>query len=124
MFQSKRILENTELGRSQKRPEANLNDLCNYNNFKNINGESFEDETDNDITNDIRNANKYINKPITEEEMEKAILKLKNNKALGQDNSKNEHTKYTSALTLFIYSKLFNLIFNHGLILKTGRTVQ
>ena len=77
MFQSKRILENTELGWSQKRPEANLNDLYNYNNFKNINGESFDDETDNDITDDIHNANKYINKPITEEEMEKSHFKVK-----------------------------------------------
>ena len=56
-----------------------------------------------DINENIRIANEFIYKPITEEEIRKAISNLKNNKANGQDNVKTEHMKYTSELMLPTY---------------------
>ena len=44
---------------------------------------------------------------------------LSNNKAYGHDNIKNEHIKTTGNILLPIYCKLFNIIFDSGIIPET-----
>lgn len=91
-----------------------------YNYFKNINNTEYtEDEStqpNNFDTEAEQVVNEQINRPITESEIEKAIKNLKNNKSSGLDNIKNEHIKVSSTVMLPIYTKLFNLIFDHGFI--------
>ncbi|MCG8110258.1 MAG: reverse transcriptase family protein, partial [Candidatus Thiodiazotropha taylori] len=60
--------------------------------------------------------NNEINSPITENEIIKAIRSLKNNKSPGIDEIKNEHIKSSLEYLLPIYHKLFNLIFDKGII--------
>ncbi|MEW8547649.1 MAG: hypothetical protein AB2693_29425 [Candidatus Thiodiazotropha sp.] len=60
--------------------------------------------------------NEEINQPIMEAEILKAISQLHNNKSSGVDNIKNEHIKATSNVMLPIYLKLFNLVFDKGVV--------
>ena len=57
-----------------------------------------------------------MNQPITESEILKNVKLLKNNKASGIDNTVNEHIKSTVYLLLPINCKLFNVIFDTGII--------
>ena len=98
--------------------KASLEDLYNY--FKNINNiEYTHDQTtqtplfDTEIEHSL---NEQINLPITETETTDAIKTLKNNKSSGMDNIKNEQIKASCNLMIPIYTKLFNLIFENGLI--------
>ena len=98
--------------------KASLEDLYNY--FKNINNiEYTHDQTtqtplfDTEIEHSL---NEQINLPITETEITDAIKTLKNNKSSGMDNIKNEQIKASCNLMIPIYTKLFNLIFENGLI--------
>ena len=60
--------------------------------------------------------NEQINEPITESEVSTAIKNLHSNKSPGHDNIKNEHIKSTAHIMLPIYCKLFNIIFDTGII--------
>ena len=61
---------------------------------------------------------KEVNQPITESEILKNIQTLKNNKSPGSDNIVNEHIKTTIHIfmPIHVYVKLFNLIFDTGII--------
>ena len=63
--------------------------------------------------------NMDINKPITENEILTAVKNLKNNKSPGVDNILNEHIKSTIQIMLPIYTKLFNIIFDTGIVLES-----
>ena len=99
---------------------APLQDLYTY--FKDINETQFENNThhedfihmNNNITDDL--INQEINGPITKEEVKTAIKHLKNNKSPGIDNIVNEQMKASITTMLPIYVKLFNTIFNTGII--------
>ena len=65
---------------------------------------------------ELSEINEEINVPITENEINSAIKTLKNNKANGYDKIVNEHIKSTFPLMKKIYVKLFNLIFDTGII--------
>ena len=71
------------------------------------------DETDENINDDIDNE---INQPITESEILKNVKLLKNHKSPGFDNIVNEHIKSTIHMLMPIYTKLFNLILDTGII--------
>ena len=70
-------------------------------------------------SNSTQNINIDINKPITEKEILTAVKKLKNNKSPGVDNILNEHIKSTIQIMLPIYTKLFNIIFDTGIVPDT-----
>ena len=72
----------------------------------------------NDVGIDTTHINEEINGPILWSEIEKAILKLKNNKSSGPDMILNEHIKSTYRLPAMreIIIKLFNIVFDTGLI--------
>ena len=72
----------------------------------------------NDVGTDTTHINEEINGPILWSEIEKAILKLKNNKSSGPDMILNEHIKSTYRLPAMreIIIKLFNIVFDTGLI--------
>ena len=103
---------------TKQKTEACLDDLYNY--FKNINESG---QTSNDPNNiptfdspENQELNEELNLPITEAEILKAINGLKCNKSSGLDNIKNEHIKNTCNTMLPIYCKLFNIIFDTGII--------
>ena len=107
-----RILNNGK----QKQPEAPLNDL--YEHFKNVNNPNGMQENEDTPIIDVENStiNEEINKPITENEIIKAVMLLKNNKSPGIDEIRNEHIKTTLPQLLPTYHKLFNIIFDKGII--------
>lgn len=99
--------------------QASLSDLYDY--FKNVNSSNPDEEVNsrNTVNNNRGNDshdNEDLNVPICEAEVEKAIKNLKNNKSPGVDNIKNEHIRHTSTLMIPVYTKLFNLIFDSGII--------
>ena len=63
---------------------------------------------------DAQNHN--LNQLITADEISKAIKKLKNHKAPGVDEIVNEHLKHSISLMLPLYVKLFNVVFDTGVI--------
>ena len=73
-------------------------------------------------TQDLNSVNLEINGPITETEIRTAIKQLKNGKASGIDDIKNEHMKLMTETMLPIYIKLFNLIFETGIIPESWST--
>ena len=58
----------------------------------------------------------YIHKYIEKEEILKCIKKRKNNKASSEDAIINEYIKATSDQFIDVYEKLFNLIFESGIV--------
>lgn len=60
--------------------------------------------------------NSFINQPFTEEEIKKVVSKLKNDKACGFDSVINEYIKSTIDMFLPLYTKLFNVILDTGII--------
>ena len=58
----------------------------------------------------------YIHKYIEKEEILKCIKKRKNNKAISEDAIINEYIKATSDQFIDVYEKLFNLIFESGIV--------
>ena len=101
--------------------KASLQDLFSY--FEEVNSGSNIDETsqDNDILDEIdteafRNINKSINNKITESEILTAVKNLKNNKSPGIDNILNEHLKNSILIMMPVYVKLFNIVFNYGIV--------
>jgi hypothetical protein len=60
--------------------------------------------------------NEHINAYISKEEILKCIQKLKNEKACGEDEIINKYIKSTSNQFINIYEKLFNIIFDKGLV--------
>ena len=108
-------------GEEKDKCNAPIKDLYDY--FKNINNAENIKENENEahIISDINpdafeNINIEINRPITKEEILKAVKNLKNNKSPGVDAILNEHIKCSIDLMMPIYEKLFNIIFDHGFI--------
>ena len=83
--------------------------------FKTIN------EVENDDIEIVINLNEdnhgdVLNAPISQAEIENVILILHNDKSSGLDNVTNEYLKNTVYLMIPIYFKLFNFIFDKGVI--------
>ena len=92
-----------------------INELHDF--FKELNGHNTNNPQQLNATHEHNIVeNKEINESICENEIRKAINQLRNNKSSGVDEVKNEHIKATSAIMLPIYTKLFNLVFDTGII--------
>ena len=88
----RRKRENSEKNHlTHPQADASLEDL--FEHFRNVNNSPDTDESADVINeNDIQNEdNQEINRPISHDEINKCINKLKNNKASGIDMVVNEH---------------------------------
>ena len=106
---------------------ASLNDFYDF--FKNVNSQDNFDSAQNNVetnNNDFGvstdDDTKEINQPIMESEILLAAKSLKNNKSPGLDCILNEHIKSTIHIMLPVYVKLFNLIFDTGIIPESWTT--
>jgi hypothetical protein len=79
-------------------------------------GDDIDDSDINQNNTRVRELNNIINAPITREEIEKAMQSLKNNKSSGDDYILNEYIKHSFESISDVYVKLFNIIFDSGLI--------
>jgi hypothetical protein len=107
--------------------DGNKNDTCNlgitevsdhFEKLNSVNPITDEEETDLQNKGNV-NTNNYeslLNANFTNEEIERAINKLKNNKAHGSDLIINEYLKCTKQIMIPVYVRLFNIILNSGII--------
>ena len=99
---------------------ASLSDLYDF--FKNVNAQDDtecpqdEDSPNINLNENIESNNCEINGKITENEILAATKSLKNNKSSGLDDILNEHIKSTIHVMIPVYKKLFNLIFDTGIV--------
>lgn len=89
-----------------------------YTHFKNINN---SDDSDNEHISENEmeiddNSQNSLNAPFTNDEIRKCIHNLKSNKSPGIDGVINEYIKCTIDKMTNIYSKLFNIILDTGLV--------
>ena len=96
--------------------QAPLEEL--YRHFKTSNEQATNTgETENDDFDLVNNEiNDEINQPISENEILHAVCSLKTNKAPGLDGIVNEQIKSTISYMSPIYVKLFNIIFDSGIM--------
>lgn len=88
-----------------------------YEHFKNLNNSVDDQEVfPFDIQNADANNNFELNKTFTEEDVSRAIKSLKNNKSCGNDLILNEFLKNASGTMLTVFCKLFNIVFESGII--------
>lgn len=99
----------------QSKTTASLEDFYDF--FKTLN-ENVENEepVEEDINYENVTTNEDINRPITEEEILIAVKGLKNNKAPGSDEIINEQIKHSIHSMIKIYTKLFNIVFDKGIV--------
>jgi hypothetical protein len=106
------------LSPKQTKPCASLEDFYTF--FKSLNENSHDEDRNTNIENDHLNLNQEINEeincPITESEILAAVKCLKNNKSPGTDNIVNEHIKSSLNVMMPIYLKLFNVVFDKGIV--------
>lgn len=84
--------------------------------FKNLNASIDDENLDIDANFPNVHLDHNLNTEISVEEIKKCINKLKSGKACGLDNVFNEYIKATSDLLMPFYHKLFNIVFETGLI--------
>ena len=105
--------------RKKENPSVDIDTFYEY--FKNLNeGDENMECNDDDIDiNVVCNNPLYdeiLNGEITELEIVEAIKGLKNNKAPGSNRILNEYLKNSPPILVSIYCKLFNLVFDSGII--------
>ena len=100
--------------RKQKQDDPISLDML-YEHFKelNKNDENHTFELPNFQPNDY---DQILNGEITENEIETVVKSLKNNKAAGYDQVLNEHIKNSVHICMPLYLKLFNFVFDTGII--------
>ena len=105
----------------RKKERSNVNILDFYNHFKNVNS---NDDDHDDIHHDLNDLNldetfddsMCINVPITIDEILKAVQCIRNNKSPGPDAVINEYLKSSINVMVHLYEKLFNLVFDTGIV--------
>ena len=108
------------LNEKKSEPSAKLHDLYQF--FKNLNENNPNIDQENDIPDNNGTgtfSDEELNGPISEEEILKTIKMLMNNKVPGADNIINEQLKNSVPTMLTVYVKLFNIIFDTGIIPKS-----
>lgn len=106
----------------KKTEEIPIETLFQY--FKNLNRSPDENNIDDDETihsgeeNDtiFEESNTILNREISEDELKTALRQLKNSKAPGNDKILNEYLKNSPPEIVTMYCKLFNIIFEAGII--------
>ena len=86
-----------------------------YDMFKNLN-ENNSNNNNSNLQNDIQHNDPILNDKITNAEVMKCIKRLKNDKARGVDDIANEFLKASSGKMIDIYTRLFNIVLNTGII--------
>ena len=89
-----------------------IDDLVNH--FREIN--SAPDDSEDEFLPFINTANSELDVKITEDEIKKAMKGLKSGKACGIDSITNEFIKCTSDVMMPVYCKLFNHVFDTGIL--------
>ena len=85
--------------------------------FKNVNASETHETFDfHESEYDAENSDQILNSKITESEISKAINGLKSGKSSGYDEILNEYIKTTKLTFMPLYSKLFNIIFDTGIL--------
>ena len=114
----KQIWKILNQGKRKTRPNISLQKLFEF--FKNLKTAPSDDigaDLPNLNVEESNQLNYELNKHIEKEEILKCIKKLKNNKARGEDAIiKNESIKATSDQFIVDYEKLFDLIFESGIV--------
>jgi hypothetical protein len=88
-----------------------------YEFLKDLNTKRPDEQESTTLQNELPNdCNVHINGYISQNEIFKCIENLKNNKACGEDEIINEYIKSTSNRFIHIYEKLFNIIFDTGVL--------
>ena len=91
-----------------------------FEHFKRVNSNTINDDRFYDERMEAQECDEFLNSPITESEIRKCIRNLRNSKAASSsDNIINEYIKATADILISVYSKLFNGIFDTGLIRNT-----
>ena len=99
--------------KSRQSVDVSLDELYNY--FKEMN------EVEHEHIKIVINLNEdnhddVLNVPMSQAEIENVILNLHNDKSSGLDNVTNEYLKHNVYLMIPIYFKLFNFIFDKGVV--------
>ena len=113
-----RVINSIDKSKNKTAPLQTLYEYFKKANAGNLNDETEDDPADEqfldaDNNNDINDS---LDQPFTEAEISSAVKGLKNSKSQGIDNILNEHIKSTIHVMSPIYVKLFNLIFENGIV--------
>ena len=87
-----------------------------YEHFKTVNEMQVGDENVPDTVFLAFTDDPHLNSKITENEIRKAIKSLKNTKSPGVDNILSEYIKQSETLFITLYKKIFNVIFDTGVL--------
>lgn len=87
-----------------------------FEHFKKLNTASSTDDDFNISDLDVPGHNEVLNASFTEDEVKTAIKQLKNDKACGSDLILNEFLKHSAEKLLGIFTKLFNIVFDKGIV--------
>jgi hypothetical protein len=104
-------------GKRKTQPNISLQKLFEF--FKNLNTAPSDDigaDLPNLNVEELNQLNYELNIHIEKEEILECIKKHKNNQASGEDAIINEYIKATSDQFIVVYEKLFNLIFESGIV--------
>ena len=105
------------LGEHKRKQQPNIEINTLYKFFKDLNTKGPDEQESTTLHNELPNdSNVHINGYISQNEIFKCIKNLKNNKACGEDEIINEYIKSTSNRFIHIYEKLFNIIFDTGIL--------
>ena len=85
-----------------------------FNHFKTLN--NVENDIDVVLPENVTEYNTVINQSICEQEVVNAIKSLKNNKACSDDMILNEFLKHAACKLMSVFLKLFNIVFDSGII--------
>ena len=108
-----KILNNLQSKKENK--DISINDLYTF--FKDIDSPNDSNDAESENLNfSIDNDDEILNGHISENEVLKCIINLKNNKACSNDGIINEYIKATAHEMMPLYVAFFNLIFNSGVL--------
>ena len=109
-----KLINNADNKFNNKKCQVEIVDL--YNHFTNLGSSPNIDNNEFDPRKITHSINEFINDSITIEEVNEIKNKLKNNKSSGPDSIINEFIKCCPPLVINIITKLFNVVFDSGVI--------
>lgn len=102
-------------GKRKQPVEVSIQELYDY--FRDMNDVDIDEpENERPVDEDVGIDNEILNASISQSEIEDTIQKLSNNKSSGIDKVTNEYIKYSLHVMMPIYHKLFNYIFDKGIV--------